>query len=217
MSLYTPQPFAVQERAHVARLMHDFPFATLVTPAAPEPVVSHVPLLFIPGCEPHGTLIGHVARANPHWEQARGVESIAIFHGPHAYVSPSWYEHPDRMVPTWNFAAVHAHGTLEIIEDPVETRHVLDALVQRFEHAREAPWEFRMAPRQRDAMVGAIVAFRIRIKRLEGKFKLSQNRSPQDIARVVRGLRDDGYPEATATADWMEQYVQRKEANREGG
>ena len=100
---------------------------------------------------------------------------------------------------------------------PVETRRVLDALVQRFEHARDVPWQFRMAPRQRDAMVGAIVAFRMRIKRLEGKFKLSQNRSAEDIARVVQGLRSDGYPEAAATADWMEQYVQRKASGHEAG
>lgn len=217
MTLYTPPHFAVHERAHVARLMHDFPFATLVTPGSPEPSVSHVPLLFIPGCEPHGTLIGHVARANPHWERARGVESLAIFHGPHAYVSPSWYEHPERMVPTWNYATVHAHGVLELIDDAVETRRVLDALVQRFEHSREAPWQFRMAERQRDAMVGAIVAFRMRIKRLEGKFKLSQNRTAKDLARVTQGLRADGHPEAVATAQWMEQYVQRKASDHDAG
>ena len=124
----------------------------------------------------------------------RGVESVAIFHGPHAYVSPSWYEHPERMVPTWNYAAVHAHGALELIDDAVETRRVLDALVQRFEHARDAPWQFRMAERQRDAMVGAIVAFRMRIKRIEGKFKLSQNRGAgRHRARVTQGLRADGY------------------------
>jgi transcriptional regulator len=207
MALYTPRHFAVDERAHVARLLHDFPFATLVTPGSPEPTVSHLPLLFIPGCEPHGTLIGHVARANPHWERARDVASIAIFHGPHAYVSPSWYAQPDRMVPTWNYVTVHAHGTLEIIDDPVETRRVLDALVQRFEHARATPWQFGMAERQRDAMIGAIVAFRMRIRRLEGKFKLSQNRTPEDVARVMQGLRTDGTSEAIETADWMAEYA----------
>jgi transcriptional regulator len=207
MALYTPPHFAVDERARVARLLHDYPFATLVTPGSPEPAVSHLPLLFIPGCEPHGTLIGHVARANPQWECARGVDSIAIFHGPHAYVSPSWYAHPERMVPTWNYATVHAHGTLEIIDDAVETRRVIDALVQRFEHARAEPWQLRMAERQRDAMIGAIVAFRMRIKRLEGKFKLSQNRTPEDIAGVMRGLRADGHAEAVATADWMGEYA----------
>ncbi|HMA30359.1 MAG TPA: FMN-binding negative transcriptional regulator, partial [Casimicrobiaceae bacterium] len=129
MSLYAPAHFAVTERAAVARLIHDHPFATLVTPASPEPMISHVPLLLVPGCEPNGELIGHVARANPHWRHAAAAESIAIFHGPHAYVSPSWYAKPEQAVPTWNYATVHAHATMEVIDDPAEAKGVLDALV----------------------------------------------------------------------------------------
>jgi transcriptional regulator len=207
MSLYTPSHFATSDRAAVARLMHDHPFATLVTPATPEPFVSHLPLLLAAGCEPHGTLIGHMARANPHWEHAGGVESIAIFHGPHAYVSPAWYAEPSRAVPTWNYAAIHAHGVLEIVRDPAETRGVLDALVQRFEANRDAPWRFAMPERQRDALVGAIVAFRIRIRRLAAKFKLSQNRSPEDRSRVAAALDGEGYAEAAAVAAWMRTYA----------
>ena len=136
MSLYTPSHFAHDNRTAVARLIHDHAFATLITPAATEPFVSHLPLLLIPGCEPHGTLIGHFARANPHWRAAQDTESIAVFHGPHAYVSPSWYTEPQRMVPTWNYATVHAHGSLAIVEDPAEARSILDTLVQRFESGR---------------------------------------------------------------------------------
>lgn len=207
MSLYTPSHFAAVDRAAIARLMHDHPFATLITPALPEPLVSHVPLLFIPGSEPHGMLVGHVARANPHWQHAAHGESIALFHGPHAYVSPAWYEHPAKMVPTWNYAAVHAHGVLELIDEPEDKRHVLDALAHRFEHSRPAPWYFDMPPRERDAMVGAIVAFRMRIRRLDAKFKLSQNRSDEDRGRVVDGLQAEGHPAAAATAEWMVSYA----------
>lgn len=207
MSLYTPAHFAARDRVAVARLMHDHPFATLITPDAPESWVSHLPLLFVPGCEPHGMLLGHFARANPHWQHAAAVESLAVFQGPHAYVSPSWYGQPDRMVPTWNYAAVHAHGTLEIVTGALESRAVLDALVHRFEGGRTAPWQFGMPNPQRDAMVAAIVAFRMRITRLDGKFKLSQNRSAADRARVAAGLRDEGYADATAIAEWMERYV----------
>lgn len=207
MSLYTPSHFAAVDRAAIARLMHDHPFATLITPGTPEPAVSHVPLLFVPGSEPHGMLIGHVARANPHWKEAADSESIAVFHGPHAYISPTWYEHPARMVPTWNYAAVHAHGPLELIDDPVDKRHVLDALAHRFENGRPAPWHFDMPTRERDAMVGAIVAFRMRIKRLDAKFKLSQNRSDEDRARVAEGLQAEEHPDATATAEWMLTYA----------
>jgi transcriptional regulator len=206
MSLYTPQLFDERDRAAISRLMHDHPFATLITPTADEPRVSHVPLLLVSNCEPYGTLIGHVARANPHWQAARGVASIAIFHGPHAYVSPSWYGQPAKAVPTWNYATVHAHGIVELIEDPVETRGVLDALVQRFESARNQPWSFAMPERERDALVGAIVAFRLRIRRLDAKFKLSQNRPSADRARVIAALDAEPYHEAHATAAWMRSY-----------
>jgi transcriptional regulator len=207
MTLYTPDHFAVDDRAAIARLVHDYPFAMVVTPGSPEPFVSHLPLLLMPEGEPHGTLIGHFARANPHWRHVQDVGSLVVFHGPHAYVSPSWYGQPERMVPTWNYATVHAHGTLEIITDAVETRGVLAALIQRFEGGRAAPWTLRMPDRERDAMVAAIVAFRIRVTRLEGKFKLSQNRSAADRARVTAALKEEGYAEATATAEWMERYA----------
>ncbi len=207
MSLYTPAHFANAERAAAARLMHDHPFATLVTPASPEPMISHLPLLLVPGCEPHGELIGHVARANPHWRHAGGAESIAIFHGPHAYVSPSWYAKPAQAVPTWNYATVHAHATMELVEDPAEARGILDTLVGRFESTRPQPWRFAMEERARDALVGAIVAFRLRIRHIEAKFKLSQNRPATDRARVVTALDAEGHPDAAAVAAWMRAWV----------
>jgi transcriptional regulator len=207
MSLYTPSHFETHDRAAIARLMHEHSFATLITPVAPEPMVSHLPLLLIPGCEPHGTLIGHFARANPHWQHAREVQSLAIFHGPHAYISPSWYGAPERMVPTWNYASVHAHGTIEIVEDEVQARGIMDALVHRFEAARAAPWTFERDKHERDALMRAIVTFRMRIRRMDAKFKLSQNRSRDDRARVIAALRGEGYPESSETADWMDLYA----------
>lgn len=207
MSLYTPKHFDVRDRAAIARVMHEHSFATLVTPAVPEPMVSHLPLLLIPDCEPHGTLLGHFARANPHSRHVRDAESIAIFHGPHAYVSPAWYGEPERMVPTWNYVSVHAHGTLAVVEDAVEAQRIMDALVHRFEAGRADPWQFRREERERDALMGAIVTFRMHIKRVEAKFKLSQNRSRDDRARVIAALRAAGHPEATQTADWMDAYA----------
>ena len=207
MSLYTPKHFAHDDRVAAARLMHEHAFATLITPAHPEPFISHLPLLLIAGCEPHGTLIGHFARANPHWRHSAPAESVAVFHGPHAYVSPSWYGEPQKMVPTWNYATVHAHGTLDVLEDPVETQGIIDTLVHRFEGQRAAPWQFRMPERERDLMIGAIVAFRMRIKRLDAKFKLSQNRSSEDRARVIAGLRGEDHADADSTAKWMESYA----------
>ncbi len=209
MSLYTPSHFKAGDPAAVARLIDDEPFATLITPNDPEPAVSHVPLLLETGSgEPaHGTLVGHFARANPHWQHAQRAESIAIFHGPHAYVSPSWYAEPAKAVPTWNYVTVHALGTLEVITDPLLTRAVLDRLVRRFEGTREAPWTLALGDRERDAMIGAIVAFRMPIRRLDAKFKLSQNRSTADRERVIGGLAAEPWPEANATADWMRRYA----------
>ena len=236
MSVYTPSQFAMRDRVAIARLMHDYPFATLVTAATPEPFISHLPLLLVAAPEPHGTLIGHMARANPHWQHAAAGETIAIFHGPHAYVSPSWYAEPSKAVPTWNYAAIHAQGTLEVIYDAAETRGVLDALVQRFEGSRDSrgraaptreirplggseaaaaasvggssgPWQFAMSEPQRDALVGAIVAFRLHIHRLTAKFKLSQNRPADDQARVAAALDNEGYADAASVAAWMRAYA----------
>ncbi len=133
MSLYIPGHFAPRDRSSVARLLHEHPFATLVTPSAAEPFVTHLPLIHVADCEPHGTLHGHFARTNPHVEAAAHGASLALFHGPHAYVTPSWYADPAGAVPTWNYAVAHAHGTIELARDPAETRAVLDLLIQRFE------------------------------------------------------------------------------------
>jgi transcriptional regulator len=203
MSLYIPGDFAARDRAIAARLFHEHPFATLVTPGGAEPLVSHVPLIHFADCEPHGTLHGHFARSNPHAAGAERAGSLAIFHGPHAYVSPSWYADPTNAVPTWNYAVVHAHGTIELAKDPAETRAVLDRLIQRFESSRAAPWSIGMSAARLDAMVGAIVGFRIRLKRIETKLKMSQNRSRDDRERVALGLDGEGHADATATAAWM--------------
>jgi len=208
MSLYIPDAFAVTDRAAIERLIKEHPFATLITPAASEPWVSHIPLLAAEGeKQGGGMLIGHFARSNPHWQHAGEAESVAIFHGPHAYVSPSWYEQPAQAVPTWNFTAIHVHGTLEIVDDSSKTRGVLDALIERFEGHRPAPWRLALPDRQRDAMIGAIVAFKLPIRRIDAKFKLSQNRSRNDRLRVIAALRDEGYSEATQTAVWMQAYA----------
>lgn len=202
MSLYIPKHFAACDRAAIARLMHDHPFATLVTPAATEPLVTHVPLIHVADREPHGSLLGHFARANPHADAA-AAESVAIFHGPHAYVSPAFYAQPDKAVPTWNYAVVHAHGRIELAHDAAETQAVLDAMIQRFESLREVPWRLGLSPRELDAMLRSIIGFRIPIRRIDAKFKLSQNRSHEDRRRVMAALGAEAHAEANATAQWM--------------
>ena len=207
MSLYIPVHFAPRDRSSVARLLHEHPFATLVTSSASEPFITHLPLIHVADSEPHGTLHGHFARTNPHAEAAAHGESLALFHGPHAYVTPSWYADPAGAVPTWNYAVAHAHGRIELARDPAETRAVLDLLIQRFEASRAAPWKVGLTPERLDAMVRTIVGFRIKVTRIDVKLKLSQNRSRDDRERVIEGLAAEGYAEASATAAWMRAFA----------
>jgi transcriptional regulator len=197
MALYVPRAFAA-DPALALRVVDDHPFATLVTPAVPEPQVTHLPLL-----RDGDALVGHVARANPHWRAFAQAPSLAIFHGPHAYVSPTWYGRPDAMVPTWNFVAVHVHGLVTVLDDVRDRERILDALVARFEGSGEGAWRFRMPDPGRRAMLDAIVAFRVPMERVEAKLKLSQNRSADDQARVAAALAASSDADARATAAWM--------------
>jgi len=210
MSVYIPRPFALREPAQVLRLIAEYPFATLVTPGGSEPHVSHLPLQFVADRGPQGTLLGHMARANPHWQHLGDNPSIAVYHGPHAYVSPSWYAEPATAVPTWNYAVVHVHGAAEIMDDEREKRALLDEMIRRYEGARSKPWRLQLEGRALEAMLGAIVGFKLTVTRIDAKFKLSQNRSPEDRERVIGALRSEGYADASATAAWMEAYARER-------
>jgi transcriptional regulator len=207
MSLYTPRAFVPAQTAAVAQLMAEHPFATLITPGDPEPSISHLPLQYHAGTGPYGVLCGHMARANPHWQRFGETASIAIFHGPHTYVSPSWYAQPATAVPTWNYAVAHVHGRVELMRDAAEVRRLLDEMIERYEADRAQPWRLQLEGRALTAMLDAIVGFRLMIERIDGKLKLSQNRSVEDRERVAAALRAAGYSDAVATADWMERYA----------
>src|SRR6266542_521282 len=182
-----PQPFASDDRTAIERLIHDYPFATLVTPSAREPLISHVPLLL--EAEPPGTLIGHFARANPHARHAGEAESIAIFHGPHAYVSPSFYGEPAAAVPTWNYAVAHAYGTLEFADSAEQTRAIVDRLVERFESTREAPWRLGLDPPRPAAMLRAIVGSPLRAAREQERLRRSAAANERPAGRTTKRER----------------------------
>ena len=206
MSLYIPRAFEAGDAAFV-ELLRDHPFATLVTPADPDPFISHLPLEYRADHGPRGALLGHVARANPHWRNFGTGASIAIFHGPHAYVSPSWYAAPAGAVPTWNYAVAHVHGRVEVMSDAGETRDLVQALIGRYEGARAEPWHLQLEGPALAAMLDAIVGFRLTIEQVDVKLKLSQNRGSDDRERVIAALRAEGYADAEATARWMERYA----------
>ncbi|HSZ89265.1 MAG TPA: FMN-binding negative transcriptional regulator [Acetobacteraceae bacterium] len=169
--------------------------ATLVTVTQDGLIASHVPMLLDADPAPYGTLVGHLARPNP---QARGAigEALAIFQGPEAYVTPSWYETKratGKVVPTWNYVTIHAYGTVEFFNDPERLRDVVTRLTDRQEAPRAEPWAVTDAPADFiDVMLKGIVGFTLPISRLEGKWKMSQNRPAEDRAGVVAGLQSDG-------------------------
>ncbi len=203
--MYVPGAFSETDPRALAALMRDYGFATLVTVADGTPVASHVPLIFEPERGPRGTLYGHLARANPQWRTFDGVrETLAVFHGPHGYVSPNWYRDPARAVPTWNYAVAHVYGAPRAIDDVREAKAVLARLVAAYEDGRAAPWSLdRLDARFLAAQLRGIVAFEMPVARIEGKFKLNQNKPPEDRAGVIAGLRDEPYADARALADLM--------------
>jgi transcriptional regulator len=207
MTLYMPEHFRLDDAAAQLKLIEEHAFGTLVTSGAGgELHLSHIP--FVPEREGDGRmrLLGHVARANPHWQALEGArETVAIFQGPHAYVSPGWYQnHPS--VPTWNYAVVHAHGRARLM-DEAELHELLMKLSATYEAGRPKPWRMGDLPAPYvDSMLKMIVGFEIEVERLEGKFKLSQNR-PAEVPRVIAALEAEGEAEL---AGLMRDHAPRK-------
>lgn len=186
-------------------LMRDRPLATLVTIAADGVNANHIPLHLAESPLPYGVLRGHVARSNPVWRDFDATQDVlAIFHGPDAYISPSWYatkQESGKVVPTWNYTAVHAYGALRIVEDTAWIRAQLEALTDQNEAGFSEPWAVADAPRDfTDRLLESIVGIEIAITRLAGKWKVSQNQTLQNRIGVVQGLNTSGEREAAAMA-----------------
>ena len=191
--MYTPSNFAINDLHDLQQQILGTRLAVLVTHGEQGLQASHLPLLLRPDQGPNGTLYGHFARANPQWKALQdGAQALVIFAGADAYVSPGFYpskaDH-GKVVPTWNYVAVHAYGTAEVFTDADRLRNLVSALTDRHEAGRNNPWKVADAPADYiDGMLKAIVGFALPIQCLEGKRKLSQNRSPADIAGVREGL-----------------------------
>jgi transcriptional regulator len=207
VSVYQPLAFVPRNQQVVRRVIDEHPFATLIAPGGEEPQISHLPLLHHADTSSHGTLVGHMAKANPHWRRFVDAPAIAVFQGPHAYISPSWYGDPVNAVPTWNYAVVHVHGRVHLIEPGAPTLATLHELIERFEAHRAQPWHLQLEGARLDAMLGAIVAFRMVIERIDAKLKMSQNRVHDDRDRVIAALAEEPFAESVATAEWMAYYV----------
>ncbi|WPO99983.1 FMN-binding negative transcriptional regulator [Pseudomonas sp. HR96] len=206
--MYNPRAFIDDDLPRLHQVIQQTRLAILVSQGASGLNASHLPLLLEPDAGPCGTLVGHLARANAQWHDlAAGAPALVIFPGADAYVSPAFYpakaEH-GKVVPTWNYVAVHAHGQAEIFDDPERLLAVVSALTEHHESGRAQPWAVSDAPADYIAgMLKAIVGLRLPIERLEGKRKLSQNRAQADINGVRGGLAQSADPRDQALATLM--------------
>jgi transcriptional regulator len=197
--VYLPAHFREDRLEVLHRFIKQQSFATLVTLGADGLIANHIPLVLHTDPAPLGTLRGHVSKANPQWRDSRpDVPALAIFHGPSAYISPSWYptkRETGRVVPTYNYVVVHAHGPLATFTEPSLLEQHLRTLTSQHEASFPMPWTIDDAPTDFfHGLLKSIVGIEIPIRRLEGKWKASQNRPAADRAGVVTGLRATGCP-----------------------
>ena len=206
--MYIPAAFRVSEEATILSFIERYDFSTIVTSSASDGMVAtHLPVL-VKRDGDRVVLQGHVARANEHWRGFDGrTPALAIFHGPHGYVSPTWYA-TSPAVPTWNYAVVHLYGRPVVTEDRHAVSRILEALVKKYESRRPRPYRTGELTRTfYDEMVARMVAFEMPVEKIEAKFKLGQNRSREDREGAVNGLMAEGSPDAATLAAFMREHA----------
>ena len=208
--MYIPTLFNQTDQTILHDFMRAYSFATVITSQNGKPYASHLPLFLDSNAGTNGVLIGHMARANPQWQAMQsGADVLVTFNGPHAYVSPTWYEAQPMAVPTWNYMALHAYGKARILTLD-ELEQALHKLVEIYEVEFEQPWQLEMTQIMREKMLGAIVGFEINLSSVEGKFKLSQNRSSADRTRVMTQLAKQADAESQRVAEQMRIYTEER-------
>jgi transcriptional regulator len=200
--MYVPPHFAVSDPAQLHDLIERYSFGLLVSQVGGVPFASHLPFLLDRTAGPHGILLGHVARANPHWRELAGQKALAVFSGPHAYVSPTWYE-AENVVPTWNYVAVHAYGRAAVVDDHAALLDIVQRTLAVYEAALPRPWTLDGSSAYIGRQLGSIVGFRIEIERLEGKWKLNQNHPVERRKKVADILGMQSGHDAQAVAAMM--------------
>ena len=208
--MYVPASFAEPDRAVLHAFMASHPLGAMITSSPTHGLyATHLPLVLDSTRGSSGVLQGHIARANPHHRMVSDTtDSLVIFSGPEAYITPTWYASKARhgkVVPTWNYVAVHVTGTLRFIDEPEFLLAHLERLTIAHESPRAHPWAMSDAPVEHvHALMGAIVGVEIEIRAIEGKWKLSQNRADEDIDGVIDGLRESASPTDRAVADLVD-------------
>jgi transcriptional regulator len=215
--MYTPKDFRVDDLPTLHADMQRNSFAALVTLTPAGLVATHLPILLDAQRGPFGTILGHVSRANLQWQQSDpAIEALLIFNGPDTYVTPNWYpatQETGRVVPTWNYSAIHAYGKLSFFDDPERLRTLVTRLTDLHESTLPEPWKVTDAPALYiDSQLKAIVGFELPIARIEGKRKFNQNRSAADQTGVVQGLHSLNDPTKSAVADFMQAITEGRKA-----
>lgn len=200
--MYVPPAFAETDPGTLGAFIRRNSFGLLVSQVGGEPFATHVPFLLESDAGPHGALVGHLARANPHGQHLAGQTALAVFSGPHAYVSPTWYA-AENVVPTWNYTAVHAYGRVTLVEEPDALLGIVRDSVAFYEAGMPTPWPLEGGSVFVTRLLAQIVGFRIEIERLEGKFKLSQNHPLERRERVATALLAQGDENAVGVAEMM--------------
>ncbi|WP_010584773.1 FMN-binding negative transcriptional regulator [Schlesneria paludicola] len=201
--MYIPRSFAETNLTTLHEFIERNSFGVLVSQAEGHPFATHLPFILDRMAGPNGTLIGHVARANPHWHHVTNQKVLAMFSGPHAYISPTWYD-AENVVPTWNYLAVHVYGQVTLIEDSSLLLDIVQRSVSVYESSLPQPWSLDSSASYVKPLLDQIVGFRIEIAKIEGKFKLSQNHPVERREKVVAALHARGGEDAEAIASAME-------------
>lgn len=199
--MYTPKHFAMTDEAEIWAFMQQNSFGILFSQVNEQPQATHIPFLFDQARDNHGSLIGHMAKANPHWRYTE-TDVLVVFSGPHTYISPTWYE-AENTVPTWNYLAVHVYGQFRVIDDKDRSREILHETVHVYEAMMPKPWQVDMSPKNFDKLMNGIVAFEIEITRIQGKKKLNQNHSTDRREKVISALGQIDRDDAQAIAREM--------------
>jgi transcriptional regulator len=200
--MYLPSSFAVTDRDQLHDFIQQHSFGMIVSQESGQLVASHLPILLDRKSGSHGCIYGHMARANSQWQHAEASEVLAVFSGPHTYVSPSWYQAED-VVPTWNYVAVHVYGTFHAIQDRLPLIEILRDSVEFYERTLPQPWSLAGSRDYLEKMVRMVVGFRIDVTRIEGKWKLGQNHPSERRDKVIAVLERAADENTRAVADLM--------------
>lgn len=200
--MYNPSAFREDDLGRQHQFIRDHPLGLLISATGSIPQASPLPMLLDSASAPLGVLRGHLSKGNEHWRTLEGADVLVMFQGPNAYVSPTWYaskaEH-GRVVPTWNYVIVHARGVAHVMDDDRWLRRHISQLTETHESGRESPWHVTDAPRSFvDAQIQGIVGIEVEIRQIDGKWKVSQNRTVEDRRAVAAGLESTGHGEMAA-------------------